>query len=104
MEFSAEQLNAFYTLAREGSFTRAAEVLFRTQPAISLAISSLENKLGEKLFIREGRDNILTPAGQILFEHLKEVFASLEQAKLRIEALNELREGILRPTIYYQGS
>ena len=106
MEFSAEQLSAFYTLARERSFTRAAEVLFRTQPAISLAISSLENQLGEKLFIREGRDNILTPAGQILFGHLKEVYTSLNQAKLKIEALKELREGELKistsdTTAYY---
>jgi len=106
MEFSAEQLSAFYTLARERSFTRTAEVLFRTQPAISLAIGSLENQLGEKLFIREGRDNILTPAGQILFEHMKEVYASLDQAKLRIEALKELREGELKistsdTTAYY---
>ena len=106
MEFSAEQLSAFYTLARERSFTRAAGILFRTQPAISLAISSLENQLGEKLFIREGRDNILTPAGQILFEHLKEVYASLNQAKLKIEALKELREGELKistsdTTAYY---
>lgn len=106
MEFSAEQLNAFYAVAKEGSFTKAAEVLFRTQPAISLAISSLENQLGEKLIIREGRDNILTPAGQIIFEHLKEIFASLERAKHRVEALKELREGELKistsdTTAYY---
>lgn len=48
-------LNVFYTVVNERSFTRAAEKLFRTQPAVSLAIQRLEAEIGETLLDRSGR-------------------------------------------------
>ncbi len=95
MELSLEQLNSFRTLADTGSFTKAAEILFRTQPAISQIIRSLEDRLGEKLFIREGRVASLTPAGQILLNHVKEAFDILEQGIIKIDSLKDLVEGQL---------
>jgi len=47
------ELQVFLTVAREGSFSRAAERLYRTQPAVSLAIRKLEDDLGQRLFVRE---------------------------------------------------
>ena len=49
-------LQVFLTVATERSFSRAAEKLFRTQPAISLALQRLELELGEKLIDRTGKD------------------------------------------------
>jgi len=95
MLISVEQLTAFRAVAEEESFTKAAEKIFRTQPAISQAIRSLEEELGERLFTREGRKSSLTQAGRIFLEHVEEVFETLEQGKLRIEALKDLQEGEL---------
>lgn len=95
MIISMEQLTAFRAVAEEESFTRAADKIYRTQPAISQAIRSLEEEIGEKLFTREGRKSSLTQAGRILLEHVEEVFHTLEQGKLRIDALKDLQEGEL---------
>lgn len=95
MQITIDQLNAFRAIAETKSFTRAAERLFRTQPAVSQTIASLEEGIGEKLFLRQGRMAILTQAGEILLEHADEAFRSLEQGVFRIEALKELKQGKL---------
>ena len=95
MQFTMEQLAAFKAVAETESFTRAAEQLFRTQPAISQAIRSLEETLGQSLFTREGRQSALTQAGRIFLAHVNEVFETLAQGRLRIEALKDLTEGEL---------
>src|SRR3984885_4899086 len=70
-------LRVFLTVAMERSFSRAAEKLLRTQPAVSLAIQRLEGEMGEKLIDRSAKDLLLTDAGQIVldyarrFEHLQ---------------------------------
>lgn len=61
-------LNIFLAVVKERSFTRAAEKLFRTQPAISLAIQRLELDLGERLLDRSGRDLALTEAGKLVYD------------------------------------
>ncbi len=70
MAMETERLNAFLAVAGEKNFTRAAEKLFRTQPAISQAIKLLEEDLGEPLFLRLGRSAVLTEAGRILLEQV----------------------------------
>ena len=95
MTIETERLKAFMAVAREKNFTRAAEKLYRTQPAISQSIKLLEGDLGEPLFLRLGRSATLTEAGRILFEHVTEAFEALEQGRNRIESLKELREGKL---------
>ena len=57
------QLRGFYEIAREHSFTRAADKLFLTQPAISLQVKALEEELGEMLFERTRKNIRMTPAG-----------------------------------------
>ena len=57
-------LHVFLTIANEKSFSRAAEKLHRTQPAISLALQRLETELGERLIDRSAKDLVLTDAGR----------------------------------------
>jgi DNA-binding transcriptional LysR family regulator len=89
------QLRGFYEIARERSFTRAADKLFLTQPAISLQIKALENEMGEVLFDRKRRQIRLTAAGEVLFEHVRQVFNHLEDARNEMAALREALRGRL---------
>jgi len=61
----------FLTVAAEKSFSRAAEKLLRTQPAISLSIQRLETELGERLIDRSAKDLLLTDAGKIVLEYAR---------------------------------
>ncbi len=82
-------LRVFLTVAAERSFSRAAEKLLRTQPAISLAIQRLESELGERLIDRSAKDLLLTDAGKIVSEYGRR-FENL-QGELE-NALAELRD------------
>jgi len=82
-------LKVFLMVVSEKSFSRAAEKLLRTQPAVSLAIAKLESDLGEKLIDRSGKDLIVTDAGRIVLEHARR-FENLESEL--DNALAELRD------------
>ena len=82
-------LQVFNTVVSEKSFSRAAEKLSRTQPAVSLAVQRLESELGERLLDRSGREISLTDAGQILLEFARR-FENV-QRELEI-SLAELRD------------
>lgn len=73
MELS--QLEAFERVAREGSFTRAAEALDLTQPAISMRVAALEAEVGGALFERRGRQLHLTPLGDMLMPYALRMLA-----------------------------
>ncbi len=64
----------FYTVAREGSVTRASEVLRLAQPTLSGQIRKLEESLEEKLFVREGRHLALTDVGRMVYRYAEEIF------------------------------
>ncbi len=82
----ATPLNVFLTVVSEKSFTRAAEKLLRTQPAVSLAVQRLEDELGETLIDRSGRELALTDAGKLVFE------AARRQENLHQELVSRLAE------------
>jgi len=65
------QLEVLVTVAHERSFSRAADVLGRTQPAVSQSIRRLEQEIGERLFDRSSKDGTLTPAGEVLLDHVE---------------------------------
>ncbi len=69
MELST--LNVFLVVATEKSFSRAAEKLLRTQPAVSLALQRLEADLGEKLIDRSGKELLLTDAGRVVLDYAR---------------------------------
>jgi LysR family transcriptional activator of nhaA len=64
----------FWTVAREGSIARATGKLHLTQPTISAQIKTLEDSLGEKLFVRAGRKLVLTEVGQVVYRYADEIF------------------------------
>src|SRR3954463_254647 len=82
-------LQVFATVVSERSFSRAAEKMYRTQPAISLAVQRLEAEIGEKLIDRSATPPLLTDAGRIVVEYARR-FENLE-ADLQ-NALTELRD------------
>jgi len=92
------RLRVFQTVARQLSFTKAAQELFITQPAITKHIRELERGYGQRLFARRGNRITLTEAGQALLTHADAV-AALEQqldetlANLRGQAGGRLRLG-----------
>ncbi len=99
-------LQVFLTVATEKSFSRAAEKLLRTQPAISLALQRLEQELGEKLIDRSGKDLILTDAGRTVIDYARR-FQSLQQeldnslAELRDNSAGRLTIGANESTTLY---
>jgi DNA-binding transcriptional LysR family regulator len=82
-------LHVFHTIAAERSFSRAAEKLRRTQPAVSLALQRLEADLGERLIDRSGKELVLTDAGRAVLDFARR-FDNL-QGELE-NALAELRD------------
>jgi DNA-binding transcriptional LysR family regulator len=82
------QLEIFLSIAEEKSFSRAAEKMLRTQPAISIAIKRLEEELGESLFDRSSKNGSLTEAGRILLSYAQRMLNLREEA---LEAVGELR-------------
>src|ERR1051325_2985615 len=89
------QLEIFLTVAREGSFSRAAEKLYRTQPAVSQAIRKLEREIGEALFDRSSRDGTLTDAGQLLQEYAQKLLNLRGEAHTALKELREMHKGKL---------
>jgi LysR family transcriptional activator of nhaA len=65
----------FYTVAREGSVTRASEALRLAQPTLSGQIRKLEEALDEKLFERRGRGLVLTEMGEVVYRYAEEIFS-----------------------------
>ncbi|CAN5566196.1 transcriptional activator NhaR [soil metagenome] len=64
----------FWTVAREGSVTRASELLELTQPTVSTQVATLEKFFGTSLFRRTGRSVTLTDAGKVVYEYADEIF------------------------------
>src|SRR5215831_14038194 len=99
-------LQVFLTVANEKSFSRAAEKLFRTQPAVSLAVQRLEQEFGEKLIDRSGKELILTDAGRAVLEYARR-FQSLQLeldnslAELRDNSAGRLTIGANESTALY---
>jgi DNA-binding transcriptional LysR family regulator len=104
MELNA--LKVFLTVATERSFSRAAEKLLRTQPAVSLAVQRLEGELGERLIDRSGKDLVLTDAGEVVLAHARR-FENLEMeldtalAELRDKNAGKLTIGANESTALY---
>ncbi len=89
------ELQVFLTVAKEGSFSRAAERLYRTQPAISLAIRKLEDSLGQPLFVRGARPVRLTDAGTLLREYAERLLNLRDEVKKSLMELEGLKRGEL---------
>ncbi len=87
------QLEVLVAVAREKSFSRAAEVLHRTQPAVSQAVRRLELEIGEKLFDRSSKDGTLTLAGEVLLDYAKQMLNLRQTAHTAIREMRDLHHG-----------
>lgn len=94
-----ENLNnykVFYTVAQTGSISKAAELLFISQPAISKSIAKLEEGLEVTLFLRSSKGVSLTEEGSLLFSHLEKAFHNITKAEDEIKRIGSLGIGQLR--------
>lgn len=73
-QLNYHHLRYFWMVAREGGLRQAAEKLHVSQPSLSAQIRELEAAIGERLFQRQGRGNVLTDAGQIALRYADEIF------------------------------
>ena len=87
------ELQVFLFVATERSFSRAAERLHKTQPAISQTIKRLEDNLGEKLFDRSSKGGQLTEAGTILLDYARRLTVLKDEAESAVQELQDLRRG-----------
>jgi LysR family transcriptional regulator, low CO2-responsive transcriptional regulator len=90
------QLKVFEAAARNGSFTRAAEELFLTQPTVSMQVKQLTKAVGLPLFEQVGKRLYLTEAGRELFATCREIFEKLAQFEMTVADLKGLKQGRLR--------
>lgn len=89
-------LEYFMEVARYCSFTKAAQTLYISQPAISKAIKSIEDELGIVLFDRSGKRVVLTDAGKILYQQAQSIVKSFRSLSSEINDLMNLEKGIIR--------
>lgn len=87
------QLRGFVQVAHEGSFTRAAEKLYLTQPALSLQIKALEVELGTPLFERRNRQVFLTEVGRSVLQRAEEILTTVEQIQQDVAAYQGVQTG-----------
>jgi DNA-binding transcriptional LysR family regulator len=94
MEMS--QLEFFLKVIEEGSFSKAADSVGRTQPAVSIAIRRLEEEVGAPLFDRSQKSPTLTEAGEIIHDYAQRILHLREQARASVSELRTLQRGRVR--------
>ncbi|HYO09829.1 MAG TPA: LysR substrate-binding domain-containing protein [Tepidisphaeraceae bacterium] len=95
MELNRNHLAVFHAVARAGGFSRAADALMVSQPAVSLQVAELERALGMKLFDRLPRGVRLTEAGRVLSDHAARIAAIEQEARSAMLELKGLKRGRL---------
>lgn len=86
-------LQVFKMVAQERSYSRAAEKLYRTQPAVSIAMRKLEDWVGQPLFVRGSRAHALTDAGTLLLEYAERMLNLREEIGKGMKELQGLERG-----------
>lgn len=94
------QLEYFLAVVEERSFTRAADRVCRTQPAVSQSVKKLEEELGTPLFDRDSHEVVLTQAGKSLVEHARKMVCVRDHAMRDVVALRNLQTGTLTITAH----
>jgi LysR family transcriptional regulator, low CO2-responsive transcriptional regulator len=96
MQYSLRQLQIFKEVARHLSYTRAAEGLHLTQPAVFAQVRQLEGQIGHKLIDRLGKTLFLTEAGETVLTTAHAVLAEVENLDMRLAQMQGLARGRLR--------
>ena len=95
LPFTLDQLRIITAIASEGSFKKAAESLYISQPAVSLQIQNLERQLSVPIFDRGSRKAMLTEEGEILLRYGNRILALCDEACRAIEDIQSLQGGSL---------
>lgn len=99
MRFSLRQLHIFEAVSRHLSYTRAAEELHLTQPAVFAQVKQLEDSVGQPLLERIGKQMFLTAAGREVLATSRETVAAIEHLEMRLADMQGLKKGKLRIAI-----
>jgi DNA-binding transcriptional LysR family regulator len=95
LPFTLDQLKILQTIAIEGSFKKAAEKLYISQPAVSLQIQNLEKQLNIPIFYRDKRRARLTETGQLLLKYAERILNLCEETCRGLEEIQTLQSGVL---------
>ncbi len=99
MNITLRQLKVFAAVARHLSFTRAAEELCLTQPAVSMQVKQLENQLDIPLFEQLGKRIYLTEAGEEVYHYARNVAQQLDELETVLNNMKGLGQGKLRISV-----
>src|SRR5215207_7321371 len=89
------QLEHFLAVVDERTFTRAAERVGRTQPAVSQSVKKLEDEVGAPLFARDVHDVSLTEAGRVLADYARRMVNLRDEAMRQVAGIRALKSGTL---------
>lgn len=93
MDIDIKELEAFACVVEKGSFSRAAEALYLTQPTISAHVASLERKLNIKLLVRTTKEIYPSDAGNLLYDYAREILRLRTGAVQAIQAFSKEMKG-----------
>ncbi len=91
-----QQLRTFRVVAQQRSYSRAAQLLYLSQPGVSLQVRALEQSIGMPLFERSGRQLRLTEAGTALLDYADRILSLVDESQQALEELGNARRGIVR--------
>lgn len=91
-----ELYKIFYTVAKCSNITKAAEILYISQPAVTVSIKKLEEQLETTLFVRSRRGVTLTTEGKVLYEHVSSAMENIKLGENRLSSLKTLETGSIR--------
>ncbi len=95
-EIDIELYKVFYTVATYKNITKASQMLYISQPAVTMSIKKLEEQLGMTLFVRTKRGVLLTDEGKVLYEYVKEAMDSLKAGENKVANLRKLETGNIK--------
>lgn len=95
LPFTLDQLKILQTISEEGSFTKAAEKLYISQPAVSLQIQNLEKQLNAPIFYRDKRKAYLTETGELLKKYCDRILNLCEETCRSLDELQTFQSGAL---------
>src|ERR1700754_2537439 len=90
------QLEYFSKVVQEKSFSKAADRVYRTQPAVSIAIRRLEEEIGLPLLDRTQKTPVLTEAGQVVYDYAQRILALRDEVGQAIAEKQGLKPGLIR--------
>ena len=99
LHLTLRQLKVFESVAKHRSFSRAAEALYLSQPAVSMQVKQLEENVGLPLFEQMGKKIFLTEAGQEMFHYSRVIAGQLEEMEGVLGRMKGLDQGRLKITV-----